>query len=359
MFAVTLGMGITGLVLPLHARDLGASYTEIGFLGITYVIFNVLLSVPVGRAADRWGRKLPLTLGMLSISGIFMLYAWQASVIWLLLVRLLQGITEAPIWVNAQTAVADLSPPRERGRAMGMYGSSWAMGFAIGPLVGGFLYSIIGAESSFVISGLLAIVGTIIVAGTFLPKPKVTFEKTSLKGLWRPCLVGFVYLGIVGLIITLFPPYGRELGMTSAEVGGLITLFGVLRATLFLPMGNIADRFGYRKIIIIGLVGVAIASLGIGFFSNPILLLLVISLLAWGGGAIYPAAVSMASEVGKGKNRGYVLGIFNATSMAGWGILATAGGGIADALGSTTPYFMCAIIALAILLMLWKSLSER
>ncbi|KXB04082.1 hypothetical protein AKJ47_00900 [candidate division MSBL1 archaeon SCGC-AAA261G05] len=296
---------------------------------------------------------------MFSIAGVFMLYAWQASVIWLLLIRLMQGIAEAPIWVNAQTAIADLSPREKRGRAMGMYGSSWALGFAVGPLAGGLLYSIVGAGGSFLISGLLAIVGAIIIMGTFIPKPKVTFEKTSLEGLWRPCLVGFVYLGIVGLILTLFPPYGRELGITSAGIGGLITLFGVLRATLFLPMGNIADKFGYRNIILIGLAGVTIASLGIGFFSNPILLLLAIALLAWGGGAIYPAAVSMASEVGKGKNRGYVLGIFNAASMAGWGILATGGGGIADTFGSTTPYFMCAILALGILLILWKVLPRR
>lgn len=359
MFIVTFGIGITGLILPLYARDLGATYTEIGFLGITYVIFHVLLSVPVGRAADRLGRKIPLMCGLISLTVVFMLYTWQASVFWILLIRLLQGIAETPIWINTQTIIADSSPFENRGQAMGRYGSSWALGLTAGPLTGGLLYSFAGANISFLISGFLVILGAIIVARTSIPKPRVSFEKTNLKGIWYPCLIGFVYLGTVGLLITLFPPYGRELGMTSAQVGGLITIFELLRATLFLPMGKISDKFGYRRIILIGLTGVTIASLGIALSSEPIPLLLSISLLAASIGAIYPATTSMASEIGKGKNRGYVIGIFNAASMAGWGIIAAGGGKIADIFGSSAPYFMCAIIAAFILFVLWKILPGR
>ncbi|MBS3815428.1 MAG: MFS transporter [Hadesarchaea archaeon] len=359
MFIITLGIGITGIVLPLYAWDLGASYTEVGLLGITYIAFNVLLSVPVGRASDRFGRKMPLILGMLSISIVFLLYSWQASVIWLLLIRLVQGVVESPIWINAQTAIADLSPRDERGQAMGRYGFSWSLGFAIGPVIGGFLYATVGAIGAFVLCAILGGIGTLIVAGISVPDPKVTFEKTSLEGIWRPCVVGFVYVGILGLIVTLFPPYGRELGMTATTVGILITLFGVVRAILLVPLGDLADKLSYRKVILMGLGGIAIASLGVGLFSSFLLLTLVFLLLAWSEGAIYPAAVSMASEIGKGKNRGYVLGIFNASTMAGWGIFATVGGSAADTLGSKTPYFMSAIIAFVVLISMWKFLPEE
>jgi DHA1 family multidrug resistance protein-like MFS transporter len=359
MFAVTIAMGMTSLALPLYAKDLGASYTEVGLLGVTYVVFNVLLSVPAGRMADRYGRKLPLSIGLFSIACIFLLYAWQASVLWLLSVRLLQGVGEAPIWVNAQTAVADVSPRAKRGRAMGTYGTSWAAGFALGPLIGGSLYVAAGAREVFLLSGIVAFAATAIMLATSLPKPKITFKRTSLKGLWVPCLAGLVYLGVVAVVLTLFPPYGRALGLSGAEIGGLLTTFAMIRALLFIPMGGLSDRFGPRPVILMGLAGAAVASAVLGAVTGYLSITLAVVVLAGAESAIYPAAISMASEIGGGASRGYVLGIFNAVAMAGWGILPGIGGALADIVGPTAPYFMCALVAAITLIVMWKVLPRK
>lgn len=73
-FVMALSMGIVALVLPLYARELGASYTEIGMLGVAYVLFAIFLSVPVGRAGDRMGRIPFIILGFLSTSSVFVFY---------------------------------------------------------------------------------------------------------------------------------------------------------------------------------------------------------------------------------------------------------------------------------------------
>lgn len=362
MFAVALGMGMTGLTLVLYAKDLDATFTEIGLLGVTYVVFNVLLSVPAGRLADRYGRKIPLTVAMFSIAGVFMLYAWHASVLWLLVVRLAQGIPEAPIWVNGQTAVADLSAPKKRGRAMGAYGTSWAGGFALGPLIAGFLYNEIDPRHIFILSGLVALIGATIMLLQHLPRPKITFERTSLKGVRIPCFMGLIYVGVLSVVFTLFPAYACDppLEISSEYIGVLITMIPMIRALLFVPMGSLVDRFGVRPVILGGFLGMTIASVLIGVVTEYLLFILVFAVLAVAEGATYPASVSMVSEAGGGRNRGYMIGIFNAASMAGWGIFPGIGGAASDVFSNPTiPYFMCSVVAVVALIILWKVLPRK
>ena len=359
-FMVSLAMGLTGLALPLYARDLGASYTEIGLLGAMYFAFNFLFLPLTGRFADRHGRKIPLVAGFFLVALSLALYSLISAVWWLLAVRLLQGATEAPLWVNAQTAVADLSKPSNRGRAMGIYGTSWGIGFAIGPFLGGCLYTVIGARLLFLLGSLAALVAAFVVTTASFPKPQVTLKRVISKELWSACLIGLVYAGVVGVVFTIFPKYlsTPQLGFSELEIGLFIMLFAAVRVILFVPMGGISDRFGAKPIITSGLLALAIASTALAVVNEYFLIAAAISLLAAAEGAIYPSVMSIVSKIG-GQTSAYVLGIFNAVSVLGWGILPVAGGYLADNLDPVAPYLMCAAISLATLIFLWKFLPRK
>ena len=357
-------MGMAGLALPLYANELGASYTEIGMLGVAYVVFMVLLSVPVGSAGDRRGRKPLLVLGFFLTACALALYSLLDVVIWLIALRFFQGAAEAPIWVNAQSAVTDLSGRGERGRAMGTYGTSWAVGFATGPLIGGALYVAIGPAQTFLLSGLVAFIATAIIAGMPLPKPKLKLaaRKLQFSSIWPACFVGLIYIGIVSIIFTLFPAYATStegLGIPKVEVGLLITLFAGIRGVLFVPLGSLSDRIGHRSTILAGMFGSAFALAGVALLSNYLALAVIISILAAAEGAVYPAVMSMVSKAGEGENLGYVIGIFNAVAMVGWGLFPGVGGALADVYGPTSPYLMCAVVALVASVLLWKLLPKK
>lgn len=362
MTLVALSMGMAGLALPLYAKDLGASYTEIGMLGVAYVIFMVLFSVPVGSAGDRRGRKPLLVLGFLLTACVLAIYSLVDVVIWLIALRFLQGATEAPIWVNAQSAIADLSGRGERGRAMGAYGTSWAVGFAIGPLMGGALYVAIGPAQTFLLSALVAFIATALIAGMHLPKPKLVARKLQFSSIWPACFVGLIYVGIVSVIFTLFPAYATStdgLDIPTVEVGFLITLFAGIRGVLFVPMGSLSDRVGHRSAILAGMFGSAFALAGIALLSSYLALAAIICILAAAEGAVYPAVMSMISKAGEGENLGYVIGIYNAIAMVGWGVFPGIGGALADVYGPTSPYLMCAVVALIASVLFWKLLPKK
>lgn len=358
MFAVTVAMSIANLALPLHAKALGANYTEIGMLGVTYMVFNVGLSIPVGKAADKYGRKVPLFLGMVSMPVIFLLFAWSNSVAGILEIRLLQGVAEVPIWVVTQTAIADFSSSRERGKAMGKFGSSWAFGFAVGPVLGGILYSSVGAEGTFLLSAFIAVFGAVLAGLTHFPKPNISTERMNLKRIWKPALLGFIFVGVIGVVITLFPPYGRGLGISSAMIGGLITVFSLTRAIFFVPFGHLTDKIGKRKVIMGGLGGISVAFIALGSVTGLLPLALSLVFLAVSGSAIYPAITTLVSEIGAKAGRGYAFGIYNAAAMAGWGVMPGIGGKVADFVGPSAPYLMSGVIILAIIPIIWIVLEK-
>jgi DHA1 family multidrug resistance protein-like MFS transporter len=357
-FIVSISMGIVGLALPLYALDLGADYTKIGLLGVTYVVFFFLFSPLAGRASDRMGRKPLLVLGLFLLTFSFVLYPLIRSVWWLLGVRLLQGAAEAPIWVNAQAAMADLSRVEKRGRAMGIYGTSWAFGFAIGPSIGGYLYTINNANFVFALAAFIALIAALTMSATKVPKPNVASRRVKLGELGPACFLGFVYTGVVAVIFTLFQVYAsKNLGMTAAEIGGLISLFTVVRGLLFIPVGSLSDKYGAKRIIGLGLFGLVVTWTGLIVITNYFALIPVIVGLAAAAGSIYPAVMSMVSKIG-GQTSAYLLGIFNGVTALGWAVMPPLGGFLADSVAPTVPYLMSTLISLAALIILGKILDE-
>jgi DHA1 family multidrug resistance protein-like MFS transporter len=357
-FIVSISMGIVGLALPLYALDLGADYTTIGLLGTTYVAFNCLFSPLAGRFSDRKGRKPFLVLGLFLLAFSFILYPLIRSVWWLLGVRLLQGAAEAPIWVNAQAAMADLSRVEKRGRAMGIYGTSWAFGFAIGPSIGGYLYNIKNAHLIFTLAAFIALIAALTMSATRVPKPHVAPRRVKLGELGPACFLGFIYVGVVSVIFTLFQVYAsKNLGMTAAEIGSLISLFAVVRGLLFIPVGNLSDKYGPKRIIRLGLFGLVVTWAGLVVMTNYFLLIPVIVGLAAAAGSIYPAVMSMVSKIG-GQTSAYLLGIFNGVTVLGWAVMPPIGGFLADAVAPTVPYLMSALISFVALIMLRKILVK-
>ncbi len=359
MFLMATAMGAAGLALPLYARDLNASYTEIGLMGVAYIVFDGLFSIPAGKAGDRYGRKLLVTIGFLTTSLAISAYYFAGAIFWLILLRFVQGATEAPIWVNAQAAAADVSSTAERGRAMGAFGASWGLGIGVGPLIGGFLYTDVGPTMTFLISGVIALVSTLVIATMPRAKPKHVKRKPNLSKILPPCFAAMIYVGIIAIIYMLFPVYATlGLGMTEFEAGLVIALFSIVRAFLFVPLGGLSDRVGHRSVIIVGIVGSSLVSAAMAFAYGALSIAALLLVLAVAEGATYPAVLSSISKEGEGKDLGYVLGIFNAIAMIGWGLFPGIAGPMADAYGATSPFLVSAAMGFIAVLILWRFLPK-
>jgi len=138
VFIDMVGFGIIIPMTPFWAERFGASPALVTLLFATYSAFALVFSFVWGWVSDRWGRKPVL---ILSLMGSVTSFAWLglADALWMLFAaRALGGIFGANIAV-AQAYVADITPPEDRAKGMGMMGAAFGLGFTIGPAIGGLL----------------------------------------------------------------------------------------------------------------------------------------------------------------------------------------------------------------------------
>ena len=157
---VTLDSGQLSIALPLIIKDLNADLSLASWIALVYALITASLYLPCGRLSDLFG------LGRLFLAG-FVLYSassfaagFAQSSVQLVLCRALQAAGSALIMANNFALVTALFPPEERGRAMGIAGGTIsALGYSLGPVVGGLLTHTFGWRSNFYLSGSLALFG--------------------------------------------------------------------------------------------------------------------------------------------------------------------------------------------------------
>src|SRR3954464_6305650 len=86
-------------VLPDLSGRLGASPTIIGLLFGSFGVTLVAMSIPMGAASDRMGRKAPLVGGMVALAAATLMFAFSRTLASLFAARLVQGAADAVTWV--------------------------------------------------------------------------------------------------------------------------------------------------------------------------------------------------------------------------------------------------------------------
>src|SRR6266581_1528550 len=247
-------------VLPDLSRRLGASPTMIGLLFASFGVTLLTVSIPMGAASDRIGRRMPLGLGMLALAASTTLFAFGNSLPLLFAARLVQGAADAITWVVGFALVADRFGPAERGRVTGIIMSGTSFSFMIGPSIGGWLYEIGGARMPFLAVAALALV----VAASFLwlivPSHHAGREMVPVAAVIRTPEIAACAAAVVTASATtsMFEPVLAlrlaSMGIGPARIGLVFGIAAVVTTMLHPLFGRIADRWGARRLTLIGLM---------------------------------------------------------------------------------------------------------
>jgi DHA1 family multidrug resistance protein-like MFS transporter len=170
-----------------------------------------------------------------------------------------------------------------------------------------------------------------------------------------------VFTGI-GLVIPILPMFMDELGITGSTVGLLVAAFS-LTQLLFSPQaGRLADSFGRKRMIVIGMFVFAVSEGLFGIASDPVLLFVSRMLGGVSAALIMPAVMAYAADVTTKEQRAAGMGYINAAITTGFVIGPGIGGYIAE-FGIRTPFYTAAvaglIAAVITLLILPESLPAK
>lgn len=143
---VLLDMLALGIIIPVLPRlietfrggDTASAATIYGIFGTVYAAMQFLFSPVLGSLSDRFGRRRVILLSCAGLGVDYALMALAPSLWWLLVGRIVSGIT-ASTYGTASAYIADVVPPAQRAAKFGMLGVAFGIGFIIGPSVGGIL----------------------------------------------------------------------------------------------------------------------------------------------------------------------------------------------------------------------------
>jgi MFS transporter, DHA1 family, solute carrier family 18 (vesicular amine transporter), member 1/2 len=246
-------------VLPDLSRRLGASPTMIGFLFASFGVTLLTVSVPMGAVSDRIGRRGPMVGGLVVLAAATLLFGFATSLPLLFAARLMQGAADAITWAVGFALIADRYAADERGRVTGFVMSGTSFAFMIGPSIGGWLYEIGGIGLPFFFVTGLAILSAITFLLIEFPPPHTEHETVPLTTVLRVPAVAACTIAVVTASATLsmlepvLALHLANLSIGPARIGLLFGIAAVLSAVLHPACGHLADRWGARRMMMLGL----------------------------------------------------------------------------------------------------------
>ena len=251
-------------VLPDLSRKLGASPTMIGLLFASFGVTLLTVSIPMGAVSDRVGRKAPMVGGLFALAAATILFAYADGLPWLFAARLVQGAADAITWVVGFALIADRYGPDERGRVSGVVMSGTSVAFMVGPSIGGWMYEAGGIRAPFLFVAGLAILGAFGFVWLDIPPPVAETEPVALGAVLRsrPVAVCAAVVVAISATLTMEEPVlplflNARLGLGPARLGLLFASGAVASSILHPIYGRLADRWGGRRMMLIGLPLVA------------------------------------------------------------------------------------------------------
>ncbi len=252
-------------LLPHYAKTLGLSQMEVGVLFGVYAGALLAGTYPLGRLADRIGRRKPFLWGLLGLGATTFLFAFSASYPLLLVARALQGLAAAATWTTGLALLAEGFPSEKRGQAMATVFAAANVGVLLGPPVSGFLTESLGPRSPFLLAGAIVLadaVARVLLLGDDEP-PRG--ERIGLRGLLADgtvrTLAGAMALGAaLWAILESTLPLHLDAALRAGprEIGILFAVAALTHTVTSPVLGRLSDRVGRKKVLLVGYVFAAL-----------------------------------------------------------------------------------------------------
>jgi predicted MFS family arabinose efflux permease len=352
------GYSVALVGIPLVINGLGRISSDL-FSGIlaTYMSSGVLLTAALASG-----------LGTILVGTFFRDVMPLFLVAWILL-----GFTEAMFALSLRKIVFDQSSPDQQGRAQGQVASALGVGFALGPVLAGWVGAHWGAGALFIFYSVpqsLALIFFLVAGSHRVGRPAVhgggTLLREGRKLLTRPsflaaCLGIFQsFLFLVGVTRVAFPFLAvSKRGLNLNVVGTFVGISRMADTIGRLLGGSLSDRIGTRYVILSG-IAITVPMFvfqvyGTGFFT----LLLPLCFMTLGFGFTNVGGITCALQTADGPARGIGLGLARASNSVGSMLGPLLAGVLIQQFDYEGGFFAMAVISLAIFLAVWLSFRRE
>lgn len=341
--------------LPLFLLHIGVQdHIEMwsGLIFSSAFLAGAIASPFWGAMGDKYGRKPMIVRAGIVLCVIYLLTSLVTNPYELLGLRILQGLLSG--FIPGSIALIGTNTPEDKvGYAMATISTSTATGGIIGPLLGGVIANLFDSRVAFASAGVLVLMSALLVL-LWVKEEKVvrSKERSSISGSMRMAVQNRPFLTLLGItLITQFsimtiepvlPLYIVQIGGSvknaSLMAGIVFSLVGIAGILFASRWGKLADKVGFHKVLIIGLIAGGLGNLAQVLFHG----IWGFSIIRFVYGAffcaVFPALNGLVIRTTPADFRGRAFGLNQTASMLG-GMLGPLVGGYISGIFSIHSVF--------------------
>jgi MFS family permease len=354
---IGISYGLHGPILPIFAKNvIGATYSELGLIGLTNFIPYMFIPLFVGILLDRVNNGYLLSLGAAINSASVYLLSIAQSVPEIMGFRIMTGIAHAFFWPPCEAIISNESSEKNRVKHISWFTMFFVIGFMVGPLLGTVLleglditYRILFQIASFILAA--AIITSLLASRKRVKKHHEKFSFSSIKEMKRfpEVIVLLIFCtSSFGIILTIYPAFLNDNGMSASDILLLYFVFGISRVVSLALAGKFARRTS--QTLIAGTIAVS-AGLAISVVADSIFTFgIALVLMGFGFSIFFPLTLEIILSKTQKRISGKIIGAYETVFGMGWAIGPTIGGPITQSFGNETPYVIFCIIGIGVTL---------
>jgi predicted MFS family arabinose efflux permease len=299
------GFSGSRVAVALHALELTANQFVIGVVIALYSLCPMLLSIVIGKFADRAPPRLPIILGAAIMTAALILPALIPGLGALCAAAFVLGLAHQVFSIPLEASVGGIDGAQHRARNYAMVTMGWSAANFLGPLIAGLAIDYLGQLRVYLLLAALtaAPIAILLLKPDLFPKKVAVHADGGIRGsvldLWRmrPVRISIIAAGVVGSAQDLFqfylPIYGRSIGLSASAIGMILGMMAVAAFVIRGILPVLVKKLKEARILICAMFIAAVAFTLLPFFVSPYALAAIAFLLGLGVGCAQPMTMSL------------------------------------------------------------------
>jgi predicted MFS family arabinose efflux permease len=350
LFLMGIDLFVVSPLLPFISEAYNVSSTMTGWMVTVFAVTYALFAPLFGWLSDKNGRRALITFGLLLFFISNILTAFAPSFFWLIVSRILAGLSVASITPLIYAIIGDTAPPNRTGTWLSIVVSGHLTALWAGAPFGTLLEHFLGWRSVFVVMALMGATLAVVNFKTWKHISKGKSTRNLLGGnllriLGSVSVTTIWAISMYALYVYLGAALYSENRFSSSEIALAITFYGIGAVIGSLISGQLTDRFGEKKISKVTLIFLTLifVCLGIFFTSGDWIyfFLFLWALVGYAGFTSYQARLAVEYS----EERGIVMAWNNTALYIGITLGSMIGGFVISKWGYPYLPYVCSITA--------------
>jgi MFS transporter, DHA1 family, purine base/nucleoside efflux pump len=351
LFLMGADLFVVSPLLPFISEAYNVSSAMTGWMVTVFAVTYAIAAPFFGWLSDKNGRRALITFGLLLFVISNILTAFAPSFLWLIVSRILAGLSVASITPLIYAIIGDTAPPNRTGTWLSIVVSGHLTALWAGAPFGTLLEHFLGWRSVFVVMAIIGAMMAVVNFNTwkYAPKSNLTrkpLERSLLRILGSVSVTTFWAISIYALYVYLGASLYSENGFSSTQIALAITFYGIGAVLGSLISGQLTDRFGERNISKVTFIFLTLIFVCLGiFFSSGdwiYLFLFLWALVGYAGFTSYQARLAVEYQ----NERGIVMAWNNTALYIGITLGSMIGGFVISNWGYPFLPYVCSIAAI-------------